>query len=141
MNLPMPGLHLYVYTIRMAAERFSTATAQDISIFWMEKQEMFLTATRSVRESSKHLLLYIKVIWLWEPEIVRYGGWNCSDAVPPHFIYALERVLSHLLDRRAKLAQRIYRVYSDLIAQRIFVDRARPFWAHSWADGRITSLE
>ena len=71
----------------------------------------------------------------------------------PHFIYALERVLSHLLDRRAKLAQRIYRVYSDLIAQRIyrvysdliaqriFVDRARPFWAHSWADGRITSLE
>lgn len=59
----------------------------------------------------------------------------------PHFIYALERVLSHLLDRRAKLAQRIYRVYSDLIAQRIFVDRARPFLAHSWADGRITSLE
>lgn len=59
----------------------------------------------------------------------------------PHFIYALERVLSHLLDRRAKLAQCIYRVYSDLIAQRIFVDRARPFWAHSWADGRITSLE
>ena len=89
MNLPMPGLHLYVYTIRMAAERFSTATAQDIFIFWMEKQEMFLTATRSVRESSKHLLLYIKVIWLWEPEIVKYGGWNCSDAVPPHFIYAL----------------------------------------------------
>ena len=69
----MPGLHLYVYTIRIAAERFSTATAQDISIFWMEKQEMFLTATRSVRESSKHLLLYIKVIWLWEPEIVRYA--------------------------------------------------------------------
>ena len=89
MNLPMPGLHLYVYTIRMAAERFSTATAQDISIFWMEKQETFLTATRSVRESSKHLLLYIKVIWLWEPEIVKYGGWNCSDAVPPHFIYAI----------------------------------------------------
>ena len=59
----------------------------------------------------------------------------------PHFIYALERVLSHLLDRRAKLAQRIYRVYFDLITQRIFVDRARPFWAHSWADGRITSLE
>lgn len=59
----------------------------------------------------------------------------------PHFIYALERVLSHLLDRRAKLAQRIYRVYFDLIAQRIFVDRARPFWAHSCADGRITSLE
>lgn len=59
----------------------------------------------------------------------------------PHFIYALERVLSHLLDRRAILAQRIYRVYSDLIAQRIFVDRARPFWAHSCADGRITSLE
>ena len=82
----------------------------------------------------------------------------------PHFIYAIgetkvractknlgdcrdnekklaERVLSHLLDRRAKLAQRIYRVYSDLIAQRIFVDRARPFWAHSCADGRITSLE
>ena len=59
----------------------------------------------------------------------------------PHFIYALERVLSHLLDRRAILAQRIYRVYSDLIAQRIFVDRARPLWAHSWADGRITSLE
>ena len=55
------------------------------------KQEMFLTATRSVRESSKHLLLYIKVIWLWEPEIVRYGGWNCSDAVPPHFIYAYRR--------------------------------------------------
>ena len=39
----MPGLHLYVYTIRMAAERFSTATAQDtILSSWMEKQEMFL---------------------------------------------------------------------------------------------------
>ena len=56
-------------------------------IYWMEKQEMFLTATRSVRESSKHLLLYIKVIWLWEPEIVKYGGWNCSDAVPPPILF------------------------------------------------------
>lgn len=26
------------------------------------------------------------------------------------------------------------------IAQRIFVDLALPFWAHSKADGRITSL-
>lgn len=49
------------------------------------KQERFLTATRSVRESSKHLLLSIKVIWSWEPATAKYGEWNCSNAVSPPF--------------------------------------------------------
>lgn len=93
MLLPMPGPLLYVCTIPTAAAKCSTATAPDTFIFWTEKQERFLTATRSVRESSKHLLLSIKVIWSWEPATAKYGEWNCSNAVsPPFFKQALEHV-------------------------------------------------
>ena len=67
----------------------------------------------------------------------------------PHFIYAIGETkvractknLGDCRDNEKNLQSVFCRVYSDLIAQRIFVDRARPFWAHSWADGRITSLE
>ena len=34
----------------------------------------------------------------------------------------------------------LYHAYLLRTAQRIFVERARPFCAHSCADGRITSL-
>ena len=46
--LLMPGPLLPASTMQMAAERFSTVTAPDTFISWTEKQETFLTVTRSV---------------------------------------------------------------------------------------------
>ena len=85
---------------------------------------------KKAQEAAASVAVLLEQPGNWWFFLIFYSSFILKTALP-FFLTSYRATSAHVA---------IIKYYSAFIAQRILVDLARPFWAHSCADGRTTSL-